>query len=47
VKKQELGSDSDEEEEYEAKMVNYFFSKLDYFGSNEHTFETETKLDLF
>jgi len=35
------------DEKDEDKMVDYFFTKLDYFGSNEHTFETETKLDLF
>lgn len=31
----------------EVAMVDYFFAKLGYYGSNEHTFETETKLDLF
>jgi hypothetical protein len=36
----------EDEEKEEEEKVDYFFSKLDYFGSNEHTFETETKLDL-
>jgi len=31
----------------EEAMIDYFFGKLGYYGSNEHTFETETKLDLF
>ena len=28
-------------------MVDYFFQKLAFYGSNAHTFETETKLDVF
>jgi hypothetical protein len=28
-------------------MVDYFFQKMAYYGSNSHTFETETKLDVF
>lgn len=28
-------------------MVDYFFQKMAYYGSNAHTFETETKLDVF
>jgi hypothetical protein len=28
-------------------MVDYFFQKMAYYGCNAHTFETETKLDVF
>jgi hypothetical protein len=40
-------SKSKESVDSEEAMVEYFFGKLAYYGTNEHTFETETKLDLF
>lgn len=28
-------------------MIDYLLQKMQYYGSNQHTFETETKLDVF
>lgn len=44
IKNQDSKKDGDNEED---TMVDYFFQKLAYYGSNQHTFETETKLDVF
>lgn len=41
------GEDKSNENNDDESMIDYYFAKLAYFGSNEHTFETETKLDLF
>lgn len=41
------GQKQDDTNEDEEDMVDYFFQKMAYYGSNAHTFETETKLDVF
>lgn len=40
-------STHDDVKDDQEDMVDYFFQKLAYYGSNQHTFETETKLDIF
>lgn len=44
---QTQGLSKDKTEDKEEDMVDYFFQKMAYYGSNAHTFETETKLDVF